>query len=358
MRTLDRYIAGVFIRSFLMGSLALTSLFVFQAMMSELMEQPYPPAQILIHNLMALPQVFVQMSPPAILVATVLTLAGLNRSNELVACYSIGVGLKRIVAVLFSLTFIFCCLTLVMQDRILPSVFRARTQYFWREMKKKPDFFLDLKQDKIWYRSKNVIYNLRTFDAAKEQIRGLSVYTFDEDFLLRQVVDAELADYTEGGWKLKNGSVTVFRRDDPFPLNQNFAEKELLISEKPKDFEAIEREVEGLRIRDLWRYIRRSQDSGIDTRRIEVKLYSRFSLSFIPMVMCLLGVPFSIRSRREGGVARDLGSCLAITFFYWLFYSSGLSLGTNGSVPPLVAAWLPTLLFSGLAGYLIQRKQV
>lgn len=54
--------------------------------------------------------------------------------------------------------------------------------------------------------------------------------------------------------------------------------------------------------------------------------------------MCMIGIPFSVRGRREGGLAKDLGICLGITFFYWLFYSIGLSLGSNGAVPPIIAA--------------------
>jgi lipopolysaccharide export system permease protein len=71
----------------------------------------------------------------------------------------------------------------------------------------------------------------------------------------------------------------------------------------------------------------------------------------------VLAIPFSLRGRREGGAARDFGLCLAITFFYWLFFSIGLSLGTNGTVPPLLAAWLPSMVFGGLAVFLIVKRQ-
>jgi lipopolysaccharide export system permease protein len=73
--------------------------------------------------------------------------------------------------------------------------------------------------------------------------------------------------------------------------------------------------------------------------------------------MALLGIPFAVRGRREGGLARDLGACLAVTFFYWLFYSVSLSLGTKGSLPAWLSAWSPTLIFGSLAGLLIARKR-
>src|SRR5262249_42693934 len=161
---------------------------------------------------------------------------------------------------------------------------------------------------------------------------GMTVYTFDPNFSLLQVVEADHAEYTPSGWKLQQGSVTVFNDKDPFPMTQGFKDKELPITETPKDFQEIDKEVDGLRFKELYRYIGRMKAAGADTKGLEVKLHSRVSLSFIPLVMCFLGVPFSTRSRREGGAARDLGLCLMLTFFYWLFYSVGLSLGSNGAL--------------------------
>lgn len=357
MKTLDRYIASIFAKNTLLGIFALSTLFVFQSILGELFERRYPAEQVIFYNLLNLPQIMVQMAAPAVLLATVFTLSGLARTNELIASFSIGVGLKRIVSLLLMLTFMMCCIVLILEDRILPLTFKKRTTYYWHEMQKKQDFFLDIKQDKIWYRSKNLIYNLRLFDAATQIIHGMTVYTFDDDFNLVQVVDAEKASFSPNGWKLLNGNVTVFTPDDPFPLTKRFAEKELIIRESPKDFQEIEKEVDGLRLKELRRYIERTKAAGADTKNYEVKFHSKISLSFIPLVMCILGVPFSVRGRRDGGIAKDLGLCLVVTFFYWLFYSVGLSLGSNGALPPWLAAWLPSTIFVGLAVTLIARRK-
>ena len=223
-------------------------------------------------------------------------------------------------------------------------------------MKKSPDFFLDIKQDKIWYRAKNLIFNLKLFDPKTSIIHGMAVYTFDDSFNLIQVMDANRAEFTPQGWRLHQGTVTVFNESDPFPMTKSFQEKELLISETPKDFQEIEKEVDGLRLKELYRYIERMRAAGADTKSYEVKLHSKISLTFIPLVMCILAVPFSVRNRREGGAAKDLGLCLVATFFYWLFYSIGLSLGTNGALPPWLAAWLPSTIFAALAAALIARQ--
>jgi lipopolysaccharide export system permease protein len=356
MRTLDRYIVSIFIKHLIVAMVSMTILFLFQSMFSDLYDHNNAIEQVIYYHWLNVPQIAVQMSAPAVLLATVLTLSGLSRTQEIVACYSVGVGLRRLMALILGVVLIVCCLLLVMEDRILPLVYRKRTNFYWREMQKKPDFFIDIKRDKVWYRSKNMIYNLLLFDMNSKTIHGMALYTFDDDFNLLQVVNAEKAEYIDGRWKLENGIVTLFSKENPFPMTQNFLEKDVIIAESPKDFQEIEKEVNGLRFKELYQYIQRMKKAGADTKSYEVKYHSRFSLGFIPIVMCFLAVPFSLTNRREGGVAKDLGLCLVVTFFYWLFYSVGLSLGTNGALPPWLAAWLPSSIFVVLAATLIAHK--
>lgn len=356
MKTLDRYIATLFLKNLAVSAFGLTLIYLFQQITGMLLDENFPLRQVVIFNLFQVPSVFVQMVPPAILIGTVLTLSGLNRSNELTAIFSIGIGLKRVMSLLLVFVFAASIGTLFLQDSVLPGLFKRRTNYYWREMKQRTDFYLDIKQNKIWYRSKNLIYNLKAFDLQTLQILGMTVYSFDDRFNLVQTVEAEKARFTPQGWKLVNGTVTQFMEEDPFPINQKFNELRLQIPETPKDFQEIEKEVDGLGLRELKNYITRNETAGLDVKTYQVKYHSRFSLSFIPIVMCLLAVPFSVRGRREGGMAKDLGICLGITFFYWLFYSIGLSLGTNGALPPVVAAWAPTLIFTVFALTLVSRQ--
>lgn len=357
MKILDRYLAGVFLKNFLLAVLSMTCLFLFQEMLAKLFEHEFPGDQIVIYHLLNIPGVMVQMMPPAVLLATVFTLSGLTRTNELIACHAIGMGISRIMALILSLVFIVCCFVLIMQDRILPVTYKKRQVYYWKVMKNRPDFFLDIKKDKIWYRSRNLIYNLQLFDPKQNAIKGMAVYTFDENFNLVEVVDAQRADYTVNGWKLADGTVTVFNKDDSFPMTKKFTQKDLVINETPRDFQEIEKEVEGLRLKELYRYIQKVKDAGADVKSYEVTLHSKISQAFIPIVMCFLAVPFSLRGRREGGMAKDLGICLGITFIYWLFYSISLSLGRNGSLKPWFSAWLPSVVFFMFAGFLLIRQK-
>jgi len=212
-----------------------------------------------------------------------------------------------------------------------------------------------VKQEKIWYRSNNFIYHIRNFDAKKDRILGIGVYIFDSDFDLLEHVEAEEADYVNSKWQLQAGKATHFDEETGFPITETFKSRALQIKESPADFKMIEREVDRLRIKDLIHFIDTNRKSGIDTKAFEVKLQSRFSLSFIPIVMFLLAVPFAVSRSREGRLGKDLLIAFTITFFYWLSYSISLSLGQNGTIPPPIAAWSPTVIFGILAMFLLKR---
>jgi lipopolysaccharide export system permease protein len=355
MQILARYIAAALIKNLTLSLLGLTGLFFFQKIITQLND--YSLNQLLIYNFYDLPSMMVVVAPPAALMATVLTLSALSKTNELVACHSIGISLNQIVSVIVPIVFVMCCFSLVVQDRILPAFYEKKSLFYWREIKKQQDFFLDVKQDKIWYRSNNLIYHIRTFDPKLDRILGIGVYVFNEDFTLKELLQAEVATYNGTDWELTQGKSTRFNDKSGFPLTEPFKSRSLKIKESPKDFKEIEKEVDRLRIKDLIRFISNSKKSGIDSKIFETKLHSRFSLSFIPLIMCLLAVPFSTSRSREGRLGRDLAIAFGITFFYWLGFSISVSLGQNGTLPPVVAAWAPSVIFGILALVLLKRMQ-
>jgi lipopolysaccharide export system permease protein len=356
MQTIDRYVLAIFVKNLLLGLTGLCALFLFQALLADVFDRNYTAQQVFIYHLLNVPKIAVQMAAPAVLLATVFTLSGLSRTNELIAIFAIGISLKRVILLLVGAVLILGSILLVMQDRVLPHAYRSREIYKYRVMQKRQDFFLDIKLDKIWYRSKNFIYNLQRFDAKTQLIYGMSMYEFDPKFNLKRVIEAKQAEYTPQGWKVTDGTITEFSLNDPFPRSQDFKEQLIKIDETPKDFQEIDKKIDGLRLRELYRYIQRMSAAGADTKAYLVQFHSRISTCLIPLVMCFLGVPFAVKTRREGGVAQDLGLCLLLTFFYWLFYSVGLSLGTNGALPPMLAAWLPSSIFGALAVALIARQ--
>lgn len=321
------------------------------------LKEDIPPAYAFQYTLMQMPEVLVLLLAPACLMGTLICLSGFARRNELTAMFASGVSLGRISFVLLSLVFMLCCASFVVTDRVVPPLAKARAHFYRTVVQKKPDLQTDIKQNKIWYRSRNLIYNIRSFDPRINRISGISIYTFNDRFDLIQQIEARSADYTEGKWQLTDGLLTIFDEQSGTPLTKHFESQSLTLNESPADFQEIEKEVETLRLKYLWRYIQRNQDAGIDTHDFEVVFWSKISTALVPLIMALLGIPFATQHQRHGSLARDVSLCFLIVLVYWLLFSGALSMGKSGRIPPFWAAWGPNLLFFAFGLFMVLRTR-
>jgi lipopolysaccharide export system permease protein len=355
MRLIDRYVLFEFVKNFLIALFVLGTVFFIADYLRGVWDADVSPFVLFKYGAYQIPMILCQMVPPAAMLGTTVTLSMLNRKNELTAMHASGVSLGHISSLLFGAIFIACCLTLVSYDRVVPPLARSRTAYYWKAIKGRTDFTMDIKTSKIWYRSKNFIYNLRIYDKATSTIHGIGIYFFDNKFHLVQHVEAETARYDLKlhEWDLKDGMLTIFPEDNGFPLSKHFDEKRLNLPETPSDFLEIEKQVETLRLKDLRSFIKRNKEAGLDTKAYEVDFHSRVAVSFIPLIMGLLAIPYSVRPKRQGGLGKDLATALGWIFSYWLLFSLSLSLGKSGAIVPWMAVWGPCALFFAAAATLV-----
>ena len=357
MSILDRYIAREFWKG-LAGALAtFLVLYLGGDTLRQGLRDEVPAAYAMQFTLYQLPEVLVLLLPAACLMGVLISLSGFARRNELTAMFASGISLGRIAFVLMSLVFMLCCASFVVTDRVVPPLAKARAHFYRTVIQKKPDLQTDIKQNKVWYRSRNLIYNLRSFDPKANEISGLSIYTFNDSFDLVQQIEARRANYVDGKWVLNDGLLTLFEEDTGYPVTRHFSSQTMHLNETPTDFKEIEKEVETLRLKNLWRYIQRNKSAGIDTHNYEVVFWSKISMALVPLIMALLGIPFASKHHRHSSVARDISLCFFIVVIYWLLFSAALSMGKTGWIPPFWAAWAPNILFFGFGVFMVLRTR-
>lgn len=355
MSILDRYIAAEFWKAFFGSLISFLILFMSADALRQGVKEDIPAVYALQYTLYQFPEIVVMLLPASCLMGTLICLSTLARRNELIAMYANAISLARIAFVLLCLVFIICCVSFIVTDRIIPPVNKAKAHFYRTVIQNKPDLMTDINQNRIWYRSNNLIYNISAFDPRKEMIQGISIYTFDEKFDLVQQIEAKRAFYDKDHWRLEEGLLSVFDGDPTFPLTTKFEQKTLYLEEKPQDFHEIEREVETLRLKHLWRFIARNSAAGIDTNSFEVLFWSKISMALVPLVMAILAIPFGAFKQRQSSLVRDITTCFFLIILYWFFYSTALSMGKSGSIPPLIAAWLPSLMFFALGAGMIAK---
>ena len=88
---------------------------------------------------------------------------------------------------------------------------------------------------------------------------------------------------------------------------------------------------------------------GLNTLRVE--LYRRTATPFTVLLLTMIGVVVSSRKVRGGsGLHLAIGIVIAVVFILFDRLSTVFSI--KGDFPPLLAAWLPNLVFGGVAYWL------
>jgi len=90
--------------------------------------------------------------------------------------------------------------------------------------------------------------------------------------------------------------------------------------------------------------------SGIDVTRLLVDYHMKLALPLTSFIFILIGTPLSLGNQESR--AMSLALTVIIIFFYYLLVSFSRSLGRNGVLPPLLAAWLPNAVF-GIFGVIL-----
>jgi lipopolysaccharide export system permease protein len=352
---IDRYISKIFLGYFIGGLIVFVTLFIAINYMTEMSQYKAPVDSVLRYYLMFAPSQIYLMIPVACLMATIFTLSQLSRSNELVALFSSGMSLARISLPILVLVVVISSLGFWVNDRLLPIVNQRRNYILYVEIRKEPGLYSTVKSNKIWYRSGNVLFNIKTLQADKGTAQGLQMYYFDHAWTLIQMITAERVELNGPKWDLRNGTVTLFTPGSSVPMTQDFKKKTIPVSEETADIQKTSQSTDALSVSELRRFITRNKEAGLDTLRYEVDYHAKFAFSFAAFVMSFIGIPFSVSRQRAGGTAMNVGITLLLAFGYWAAYSSGITVGRHGALPPVVAVWLPNMVMVGLSAFFLVR---
>jgi lipopolysaccharide export system permease protein len=88
--------------------------------------------------------------------------------------------------------------------------------------------------------------------------------------------------------------------------------------------------------------------------RLMVELNQRFAMPFGALLLCFLAVPLGMSPQQHGRIW-GLIMGLSIFLIYYVAFTASWRLAVHGQLNPVLAPWLPNVLFTGLAVYFWRR---
>jgi lipopolysaccharide export system permease protein len=123
----------------------------------------------------------------------------------------------------------------------------------------------------------------------------------------------------------------------------------------PSDFLISENDCETMTSPELAAYIARQKRRGIgNIQMFEIEYYKRFANVLSFFILTLIGVALC-SSKKKGGMGLNIGVGLGLSFSYILFTTVTSSFAVSGLVSPLVASWIPNVLYTFIAIYLYRK---
>lgn len=357
LSVIDRYIGKLFLAFFVGGLIVVLTIFLAADFVSS-MSRFQAPLDILVrYYTYYSPSILYQMVPAGCLIATLFTFTHMNKNNELISLFSMGMSLARVSLPVLVLCALISVFAFWLGDRILPAVNQKKNYVYYVELRKRPWGYQTVKRDRIWYRSDNIIFNIRSLDAEGKKAQGVTMFYFDDKWDLIQLIKAHEVELKDREWDLKDGTVTLFAEESSFPLTKTFENKLLHMSEDLADISTTSTS-ELMSVSQLGRMVKKNREMGLNTLRYETDYYAKLAFACAGIVLSISGIPFTTRRGRTGGNMVSIAIAAGMAAGYWMVFGASVSLGYHGLVPPFLAAWGPNIVMLGVSGYFLLKSRL
>jgi lipopolysaccharide export system permease protein len=356
VNTLDRYILREFVKTFSLIVLSLVCLYLivdFFERIRMFLSNDATASQMASYFIFTIPMILSQMIPVTFLLSTLLTFGLLSKNSEITAMKANGVSLYRISMPVIVLSLFVCIFAFLLAEFITPYTNQKAKQIKLVEVQKRKKLG-SFKENQTWYRGEEGIYNFTLFDPEKATLKGVKINFLDRDMNLTRRIDAKEALWNDGTWLFKDLVITTFPEGD-FPVLERVSSRIIDLPEKPADFTAVQKDTEEMGFWELRKFIEKIRSEGYDTTQYMTDLYGKIAFPLVSLILAFLGVAFSLKSERSGGVAQGVGTGIVIGFSYWIVFAFSVSLGHAGTLPPFIAAWSANIILGGAALLLFSR---
>ncbi len=362
MKIIERYVLKSFLAAAFLSWLVLSFVMSIAMMVKivQLMIQGLPAKAVGLFLLVGFPETLYLTIPISLLVSSLLVFGRLSADSEIAAMRSCGVHLFSIIKwpVLFALLCTFFGIyinneVVTRAHDVKGNIRSAITVDIGIDLLEPGKFITDFPEMTIWFASKdgNWIYDVLIFDHSHEgvtrEIRAEKtlVETAGDDILLSMyMVRIDPIEYNRPGIATADRFTHVLK--DALKKRAHVRKQgDLSFKELLARLDEIRRNEAGLSAEKL--------DKVYSMYR--TNLHMRFVYASAAFIFVLIGIPLGIRShRKESTIGIGLSLLIAMVFYLGIIFAE--SMDGSPAIYPHLLVWLPFVLCSGIALYLLPKN--
>ena len=291
-------------------------------------------------------------SPLFVFISVIFFTSKLAENSEIIAMMSTGMCFKRLLRPYMVSAAIISVLTFGMGAYVIPKGNVTRLNFEDKYKKKKKQEYVRNVQVEV---DSGVIAYMERYENYNKTAYRFSLDKFVDKKLVSHLT-ARSATYdttTVHKWTLKNYMIREMEG-----MRETITKGERLdsiIPMEPQDFLIMKGQQETMTSTELSDYIARQKRRGFaNIKEFEIEYHKRIAMSFASFILTIIGASLSSR-KVKGGMGLYLGVGLALSFSYILFQTVSATFAINGNTPPIVAVWIPNILYSFIAIYLYRK---
>ena len=291
-------------------------------------------------------------SPLFVFIAVIFFTSKLAENSEIIAMMSNGMSFRRLLRPYMISAALIAVMTYGLGAYVIPkgNVKRVNFENTYKR-KKKAEFVRNVQVEV----DSGVIAYIERYENYNKTAYRFSLDKFVDRKLVSHLT-ARTATYDSTQvhkWTLKN---YMIRELDG--LHETITKGERLdsiIPMEPQDFLISKGQQQTMTSAELDEYIAKQKRRGFaNIKEFQIEYHQRIAMSFAAFILTIIGASLSTR-KVKGGMGLHLGVGLALSFSYILFQTVSATFAVNGSTPPVIAVWIPNLLYSFIAVYLYRK---
>lgn len=355
MKKIDFYIIRKFLSTFFLSiSLIIVIVIIFDISenVGDMIQSEAPLTAIIFDYYLNFIPYFVNLfSPLFTFIAVIYFTAKLASQTEIVAMLGSGISFNRLLRPYMITALFLTILSFYLANFLIPHTNRSLLNFKNTYIKNK---YHNTNRNIHMQISPGTFIYVENYNVDVNMGTRFSMERFNNGILYYKMTAGNIVwDSTVSKWRINNYTVRLINGLEEKLYHG--VKMDTTLNLTPADFYRKEDNLEIMNFSQLRRFIEDETLKGSENIRFyEVEKHKRIAFPFSTFVLTIIAVSVSSRKVR-GGIGLHIAFGMAVTFSYILFMRITETFATYGSLPPVVAVWIPNILF-GLLGWYLLRK--
>ncbi|MFA7577407.1 MAG: LptF/LptG family permease [Candidatus Muiribacteriota bacterium] len=292
--------------------------------------------------------------PMSVLLSTLITMGGFSKNSEVIAMKSGGISFFRLIRPVIVFSALISILTFMTMDLIVPRAIEQEDLYKKFKLLNLPRYIT--KENVFLREDRNEFLYIGKINFHNRRFEYLMLYYFDNEVLSKTLAaPAGFIDKDEK-WHLKEGSINHFDENGLINQVEHFSDFQIELNNSLDEIENFDKEdPEAMKFMELYNKIHSLSKHGVlNLNKYIVALYQKTAMPFSCIVFAIIGAAMGTTSKRTGTFT-NLGLSVIMIFIYYVLLSFLKSYGVAGRMTPILASWLPNIIFFFFGAYLVTK---